>query len=956
MNIAYQKSRDFSESELHMMQLLGDHAAIAIENARLFDQAATERRHLSLLYDINRELTSSLEHDEILNRAVSLTCQALNGLAGYAFLYSQEESVMTMRALTGSSDISLEEVNVHLKMRPGIGLVGWVIEKGEPVIVPDVTQDGRWYRIPGLDDEVRSAICSPISTDHQKLGALTVLHSKTNAFTKDHLKLMQAICQEVGLALSNASRYQQVQRRLAENMLIQNLTRTFNQRLEIQVLLDDVVSQLARQLNYPQVRIFLVESDMLSLKAFYGPHPPKTLYPLDQGIIGRVARTGEVVFSPDVRQNLDYQACIKESISELAVPIFRDKSVVGVIHIESDNPSQLSIQDRDLLQVLASQISVALENAVLYERVLHHAEDLEKTVSRRTAELTELYKLSREIGYQLSSEELLRMLLHHLRMAVRSEAVLGCLVASDCRSLVIETSRPFKPGLLMDFHARWNGSLSKNGHILAFEHFQPQIIYTEGYSEQLPAIQDAKSVLQAPIIVDQEVVGLLVAIDEQPGFFGKDHERLLTTIANQAASAIQRLSAILSAQQKQLESMMEYLPIGVLLFDAELNLLVGNPIGREILATFNHPDRDAKPIKFGPYRLNDLIAHHEEPLPMEIVLTGPPRRVFAAQTRQIGDDRPQWIVTIREITQERENQERIQSQERLATVGQLAAGIAHDFNNIMAAILVYTDLLQQDPNIRVTSRDKLTIIQQQVQRAASLIRQILDFSRRSVMEQSSLDLLPFIKELDKMLGRVLPETIRLKLNYKPGSYWVNADPTRLQQVFMNLVINAKDAMPEGGLLSFELDRLQLSKGRPAPTADMPEGEWIRITISDNGCGIPPVIQPHIFDPFFTTKPVGQGSGLGLAQVYGIIKQHDGYIDVNSQVGMGTTFHIYLPALQTHPEIPPNDEPQIKMFGNGESVLVVEDNEATREALRALLEAQNYHVISAINGMEALDLF
>ena len=254
------------------------------------------------------------------------------------------------------------------------------------------------------------------------------------------------------------------------------------------------------------------------------------------------------------------------------------------------------------------------------------------------------------------------------------------------------------------------------------------------------------------------------------------------------------------------------------------------------------------------------------------------------------------------------------------------------------------------------SHEKLTIIQQQVQRAASLIRQILDFSRRSVMEQSSLDLLPFIKELDKMLGRVLPETIRLKLNYKPGAYWVNADPTRLQQVFMNLAINSKDAMPEGGLLNFELDRFYLAAGRSAPAPDMPAGEWIRINVSDSGVGIPPDVQPHIFDPFFTTKPVGQGTGLGLAQVYGIIKQHDGFINVKSRVGAGTTFNIYLPALNKQEEYSRKDEPQVKVLGNGENVLVVEDNEATLEAIRALLEAQNYRVISATNGVEALELF
>jgi two-component system, cell cycle sensor histidine kinase and response regulator CckA len=261
--------------------------------------------------------------------------------------------------------------------------------------------------------------------------------------------------------------------------------------------------------------------------------------------------------------------------------------------------------------------------------------------------------------------------------------------------------------------------------------------------------------------------------------------------------------------------------------------------------------------------------------------------------------------------------------------------------------------LRYDTNIPLASREKLTIIQQQVQRAASLIRQILDFSRRSIMDPSDLDLLPFIKELDKLLGRVLPETIRLSLKYQPTSYWVNADPTRLQQIFMNLALNARDAMPEGGILHFELNRFHLNPGSARPFPSMPAGDWIRIAVTDTGIGISPEVREHIFEPFFTTKPAGQGTGLGLAQVYGIVKQHDGYIDVQSGEGKGTSFIIYLPALAMPEPVEAPNEPQSKVDGYGETVLVVEDDRATREAIQALLEAQNYIVLTAANGAEAL---
>jgi CheY-like chemotaxis protein len=295
-------------------------------------------------------------------------------------------------------------------------------------------------------------------------------------------------------------------------------------------------------------------------------------------------------------------------------------------------------------------------------------------------------------------------------------------------------------------------------------------------------------------------------------------------------------------------------------------------------------------------------------------------------------------------------------QERLATVGQLAAGIAHDFNNIMAAIVVYTDLLIMDENLSQTSQEQLRIIQQQVQRATSLIRQILDFSRRAVIEQIPLDLLPFIKELDKLLMRVLPENIHLEFSFQPGSYFVKADPTRLQQAIMNLALNGRDAMPNGGSLRFDLERVQLTTHDELPLPDLAPGNWIRLTVKDTGAGIPAEILSHIFDPFFTTKPAGKGTGLGLAQAYGIIKQHDGGIAVHSEMGNGASFMIYLPALEMPEEETIETQPELMIMGNGETILIVEDDPAARLAMISLLESQNYRPLDAQNGVQALEIF
>ncbi len=940
--------------DIPAMEAIATQIGIAIENAHLLKRAATERRHLKLLFDINRELATSLNADEILDRAITLTCQALEGTAGQAYLYAPEEGLLKLRALYGKAGMTHEEMEARVSLHLGEGLAGWVAGQLEPVLVQDVTNDPRWMHVDGIDDHVRAAISAPFTVAEQLLGVISVLSPLPGAFLPEHIDLLLAICQEIGLALSNARQYQQVQRRLAEITLIQDLAEIFNRRLDLQNLLDEVVLQLVQRFGYPRVEIYLVEEDGLAERAHYGSLTTNTIIPFSTGILGRVARTGQSALVPDVSTDPDYYPAVEETVTELAVPICQGSVVIGVINIEADRHGLLTEQDRDLLQVLAGQVSIALENAVLYERVCLHAEDLEQTVTQRTSELTELYELSEKIGYTLSYEELIRLLLSHLRSALRSELVAGGLYFDGYRLQFIETGKPIAPAAMIALRAAWREALGVQEVITHdWEDLSIEVISADDFIARAGPISQIGEIIHAPILIGEETVGVLMAVYEQRDGDGRERERLLSTFAHQAAAAVQRLKSMLAEEQKRLENLVEHLPVGVLLLDDDYRMLMANPLGRAFLSVLKAGNVNGRLSRLGSQRIADLVGRHSDKLPVEITTEGNPRRIFEVQVRPMGKVHRQWVMTLREVTQERDYQTRIQMQDRLATVGQMAAGIAHDFNNIMAAILVYADLMRTDAELTETARNRLGIIQQQVQRASSLIRQILDFSRRSVMEQSSLDLLPFIKELDKMLRRVISETVSLRLSYQPGTYVVKADPTRLQQALLNLAVNGRDAMPEGGRLLFELDKFEILPGDTAPIAEMQSGKWIRISVSDSGVGIPPENFAHIFEPFYTTKPVGQGTGLGLAQVYGIIKQHEGYIDVQSQVGRGTVFNIYLPAQETPEAVNPPVDVPVKLEGNGRKVLVVEDDHATLTALRALLEAHHYQVLTASNGAEAL---
>jgi PAS domain S-box-containing protein len=321
--------------------------------------------------------------------------------------------------------------------------------------------------------------------------------------------------------------------------------------------------------------------------------------------------------------------------------------------------------------------------------------------------------------------------------------------------------------------------------------------------------------------------------------------------------------------------------------------------------------------------------------------------------RDAADNITSIIGVGRDITEQKQVELQLQQQERLAAVGQLAAGIAHDFNNILAAITLYTSLMKGENDLSEQNQKRLKVINKQAWHASHLVQQILDFSRQAVLERCHLDLLPLLKEQVKLLRRTLPENIAVALKVEEAErYVVNADPTRLQQMLTNLALNARDAMPDGGELRLDLRK---STSEQANLPDKPSAEWICLSVTDTGTGILPEALSHIFEPFFTTKEPGKGSGLGLAQVHGIVGQHGGHISVETKVGEGTSFKMYLPAVLLPAIEAPAPEGINPLQGRGEVILLVEDGAVLRGALHEVLEMLDYRVLEATNGQEALAL-
>jgi signal transduction histidine kinase/ActR/RegA family two-component response regulator len=318
------------------------------------------------------------------------------------------------------------------------------------------------------------------------------------------------------------------------------------------------------------------------------------------------------------------------------------------------------------------------------------------------------------------------------------------------------------------------------------------------------------------------------------------------------------------------------------------------------------------------------------------------------------------VLLVEDITERKRMEQQLRQQERLAAVGQLSAGIAHDFRNLLTTIILYANMALRQPDLPPKLVQNLETIVGESKRAADLVQQILDFSSSSMIRVQAFDLQSLVQYVMNILERTISENVRLSMEVRPGNhaaaFTVRADSGRIQQVLTNLAANARDAMPGGGELRFELSRIEVTADKAPPVADMGPGAWVCLAVSDTGTGMTEEVRAHLFEPFFTTKEVGKGTGLGLAQVYGIVRQHDGYIGVETELGQGTTFRIYLPAYQEEMKEAKAEEPSVLPQGQGETLLLVEDNENLREAGQSILESLGYRVLTAANGREALAVY
>jgi len=596
------------------------------------------------------------------------------------------------------------------------------------------------------------------------------------------------------------------------------------------------------------------------------------------------------------------------------------------------NAVKLLLGDEEVVFVIFRDITERKKAEEILRRL---NEELEEKVIQRTYQMETLYNIIKEISETFDLNEAMRIITKYISKLVDYDIIVQLITQEELNHIRIEAPKGNK-GVIDDFIENVKEEFAELNPTASNNRDTTTIIT----SNKKP-IQNISSHLSIPLIAEDKVVGFIVIGSEQEDAYIEEEIWFLYKIADNISHTLQRLKVIITAK-KELETVLDHTSDSAILINSADSVVMANKAGNIFLELINYSETVG--IDNEILDLEELKRIDKK----ELSLKG---KTYYVSMNPIKTDFVHgWLLIIHDITEERELQKKILHQERLATLGKITGGIAHDFNNILASIIGAADFsLMSAENIE--SKEFLNLIIRQSERGASLIRQMLDFTRQAVIKPKPISLLDFIPEFSRVIRSSLPENISLSVNTKDWAVFM--DQVQLQQLLLNLMFNSRDALIEGGKITITIEEIEHSKIIDFEEIEIDKNQdYIHFVIEDNGEGMNEQTKKMIFEPFFTTKDPGKGSGLGLSQVYGIVRQSNGYIHVESEMEVGTKVHFYIPKYEGLVEEEIVDSARL---GEGR-ILLVEDDEDVREITKIMLENYGYVVVTAENGKIALDLY
>ncbi len=590
----------------------------------------------------------------------------------------------------------------------------------------------------------------------------------------------------------------------------------------------------------------------------------------------------------------------------------------------------------------------------------------EREIRRRNQELT---LLNRIIAASISNlpEEILETACREVAPAFEAPRVAAVLLDAERTNAMVVAEH-----VVEGWQSTLNTSMPVSGHpvfgyLLANK---APLVLDEGLHEvALAPIQEMMrrrgigAMLILPLTTAGSIIGTLEIEARAPRRFSNDEINLAWSVADQVAIALTR--ARLDKERRQLSAAIEQTAESVMITDAGGNITYVNPAFERITG-YNRAEVLGQNSRFlkadggNPQLYDEMLATLQNGDAWHGRYSGL-RKDKARYTQEetvtpVRDENGMivnFVAVQHDVTRELQLEQQYLQAQKMEAVGRLTAGIAHDFNNLLTVINGFAALLQLEIPSDSTLREGVDRILHAGQRAASLTRQLLAFSRKQFLEPRVVDLNTVVTEMDKMLRRIIGEDIELAIHPVIDLWPVKVDPTQIDQVILNLVVNARDAMPHGGQITIETANVHLEQTYVQEHAEVSPGDYVLLAVSDSGIGMDDEIKQHLFEPFFTTKERGKGTGLGLATVFGIIKQSGGHIWVYSEPNRGSTFKIYLPRLVESGAARRQRQPSKELPRGGETILLVEDEPGVRDLSMRVLRRQGYNVLQANNGEEAL---
>ena len=729
-----------------------------------------------------------------------------------------------------------------------------------------------------------------------------------------------------------------------------------------------VVHALATTGGYAIASAYLLEEGALRLCRSIGGEVDLTTIDPTAGILGRLLRTGEPQFVPDTRADAACGRLSSNSTSQICVPIKLDDQIAGVLNIESrDNDNALTQNDFQLMLALADQLRLVMHNASLYQHLVAER----ARVEHFNEQLLALQQISTATISHLDLDDLLNFVAHSATELLGGDRGSIFLFDSDGRLIVHGSCGP-KP------HAE-RGDPQSLGHSitsLVAQTGKPMIV-GDALTDQRFRNTDTReeqflSLISTPLSLGKHVIGALNVYSSECRYaFGEDHLRILSLLANQTAVAIEsaRLYTATADSELRYRSVFESTLEGIIVVNAETGLfLEANPAFQKMLGysleelrkraiwELRDPDDQAAAKaawldvmgkgtgqgRVVPYRAKD--GHFVE-------------AEFIAQVIEWGGKRVE-IATIQDVTEKLQLEEQLRQSQKMEAIGTLAGGVAHDFNNLLGSILGYASFVKESLAPDSQERADVEVIERSARRGADLTRQLLAFAQGSQYDIKPLNINAQVREVMQLLTHTIDKSIAINAVLDEQIALVEGDEGQINQLLLNLCINACEAMPGGGYLTIRTQTLHLdAETARRELGKNSAGDYTLLTVSDTGHGMPPEIVERVFEPFFSTKkgrPGKKHSGLGLATVFGIVKAHDGIIRVESQIGEGTTFHVWFPAnVNLRAEEENIAEPESPK--GSETILVVDDEESLRDMLQRVLSNAGYEVQLVSSGTHAVDI-